>query len=202
MEKKDSRKNSGKNVESRRNGRNAESGRDSRNRRNGQDSKCKAGRVCSIIGILMIVAVIILCSLLVLPEMIGFHMYHVISGSMEPTIKVGSLLYVREENVEEIKEEDIIAFYSSVEEGSIITHRVVKNNIVSGAFRTKGDANDTEDPTPVPYENFIGKVVLTIPYIGQLLTVMTSFYGKIAAACVVLMGVVLNLIGGRLKELN
>lgn len=200
MEKKDSRKNSGKNVESRRNGRNAESGRDSRNRRNGQDSKCKAGRVCSIIGILMIVAVIILCSLLVLPEMIGFHMYHVISGSMEPTIKVGSLLYVREENVEEIKEEDIIAFYSSVEEGSIITHRVVKNNIVSGAFRTKGDANDTEDPTPVPYENFIGKVVLTIPYIGQLLTVMTSFYGKIAAACIVLMGVVLNLIGGRLKE--
>ena len=200
MEKKDSRKNSGKNVESRRNGRNAESGRDSRNRRNGQDSKCKAGRVCSIIGILMIVAGIILCSLLVLPEMIGFHMYHVISGSMEPTIKVGSLLYVREENVEEIKEEDIIAFYSSVEEGSIITHRVVKNNIVSGAFRTKGDANDTEDPTPVPYENFIGKVVLTIPYIGQLLTVMTSFYGKIAAACVVLMGVVLNLIGGRLKE--
>ncbi|MCI9024780.1 MAG: signal peptidase I [Dorea sp.] len=200
MEKKDSRKNSGKNVESRRNGRNAESGRDSRNRRNRQDSKCKAGRVCSIIGILMIVAVIILCSLLVLPEMIGFHMYHVISGSMEPTIKVGSLLYVREENVEEIKEEDIIAFYSSVEEGSIITHRVVKNNIVSGAFRTKGDANDTEDPTPVPYENFIGKVVLTIPYIGQLLTVMTSFYGKIAAACIVLMGVVLNLIGGRLKE--
>lgn len=182
MEKKDSRKSSGKNVESGRNGRNAESGRDSRSRRNRQDSKCKAGRVCSIIGILMIVAVIILCSLLVLPEMIGFHMYHVISGSMEPTIKVGSLLYVREENVEEIKEEDIIAFYSSVEEGSIITHRVVKNNIVSGAFRTKGDANDTEDPTPVPYENFIGKVVLTIPYIGQLLTVMTSFYGKIAAA--------------------
>ena len=200
MEKKDSRKNSGKNVESGRNGRNAESGRDSRSRRNRQDSKCKVGRVCSIIGILMIVAVIILCSLLVLPEMIGFHMYHVISGSMEPTIKVGSLLYVREENVEEIKEEDIIAFYSSVEEGSIITHRVVKNNIVSGAFRTKGDANDTEDPTPVPYENFIGKVVLTIPYIGQLLTVMTSFYGKIASACVVLMGVVLNLIGGRLKE--
>lgn len=197
MEKKDSRKNSGKNVESGRNGRNAESGRDSRSRRNRQDSKCKAGRVCSIIGILMIVAVIILCSLLVLPEMIGFHMYHVISGSMEPTIKVGSLLYVREENVEEIKEEDIIAFYSSVEEGSIITHRVVKNNIVSGAFRTKGDANDTEDPTPVPYENFIGKVVLTIPYIGQLFTVMTSFYGKIAAACVVLIGMALNLIGGR-----
>ena len=197
MEKKDSRKSSGKNVESGRNGRNAESGRDSRSRRNRQDSKCKVGRVCSIIGILMIVAVIILCSLLVLPEMIGFHMYHVISGSMEPTIKVGSLLYVREENVEEIKEEDIIAFYSSVEEGSIITHRVVKNNIVSGAFRTKGDANDTEDPTPVPYENFIGKVVLTIPYIGQLFTVMTSFYGKIAAACVVLIGMALNLIGGR-----
>lgn len=159
-------------------------------KKNGKD-------VCNIIGIIMIIAVIVLCALLVVPEMTGFHIYHVISGSMEPTIRVGSLLYVREENAEKIEEDDIIAFYSSVEDGSIITHRVVKNNIVSGAFRTKGDANDTEDPTPVPYENFIGKVIFTIPYIGRLLTVMTSFYGKIAAACVVLMGALLSFIGKR-----
>ncbi len=47
----------------------------------------------------MIVAVIILCSLLVLPEMIGFHMYHVISGSMEPAIPTGSLVYIKEMGV-------------------------------------------------------------------------------------------------------
>ncbi len=157
----------------------------------------KAGRVCSIIGTLLIVVVILMCSLLVLPEMIGFHMYNVISGSMEPTIKVGSLLYVHEGKAEDIEEDDIIAFYSSLEDGSIITHRVVKNNVVSGTFKTKGDANDKEDPTPISYQNFIGKVTLTVPYMGKLLTLMTSFYGKIAAACVVLLGAILNFIGKR-----
>lgn len=166
---------------------------DNNNSNIGSDSK--SGRVCSMIGTVLIVAVIVMCSLLVLPEMAGFHMYHVISGSMEPTIKVGSLLYVREGKAEEIEEDDIIAFYSSLEDGSIITHRVVKNNVVSGTFKTKGDANDKEDPTPVSYQNFIGKVTVKIPYIGKLLTIMTSFYGKIAAACVVLLGAILNFIG-------
>lgn len=148
----------------------------------------------------MIVIVILLCSLLVLPGVFGFHMFHVISGSMEPTIKVGSLIYVHEGQPEEIEEDDIIAFYSSVEDGSIITHRAVKNNVVSGTFTTKGDANDGEDPTPVPYDNYIGKVVLTIPYVGKVLTIMTSFHGKIAAACIILLGALLNLIGSRQKE--
>lgn len=159
-----------------------------------------AGRVCSITGTGLIVAVILLCSLLVLPGVFGFHMYNVISGSMEPKIKVGSLIYIQETEPEVIEKKDIIAFYSSIEEGSIITHRVVKNNVVSGTFTTKGDANQEKDPTPVPYDNFIGKVVLTIPYLGKVLAVMTSFYGKVGAASIILLGAVLNLIGFRLRE--
>lgn len=159
-----------------------------------------AGRMCSITGTGLIVAVIILCSLLVLPGVFGFYMYNVISGSMEPKIKVGSLIYIQETEPEVIKEKDIIAFYSSIEEGSIITHRVVKNSVVSGTFRTKGDANSGEDPTPVPYDNFIGKVVLTIPYLGKVMAIMTSFYGKVGAVCIILLGAVLNMISSRLKE--
>ena len=97
----------------------------------------------------MIVVVIILCSLLVLPGIFGFHMYHVLSGSMEPAVRVGSLIYVYEGQPEDIVEKDIIAFYSSLEDGGIITHRVLMNNVVSGTFQTKGDANDEADPTPV-----------------------------------------------------
>ncbi|MEZ3485314.1 MAG: signal peptidase I [Lachnospiraceae bacterium] len=156
------------------------------------------GRVCSAAGILLIVAVILLCSLLVLPGMIGFHMYNVLSGSMEPAIPVGSLLYVRSGEPEDVKEKDIIAFYGSLEDSGIITHRVVKNNVVSGTFTTKGDANEKEDPTPVPYDNYIGRVALSLPYAGSVLTMMTSLEGKIAAACVVGLGLLLNVIGGRL----
>lgn len=156
--------------------------------------------ICRIIGTVLIVIVILLCSTLVIPGIFGWHMYNVISGSMEPALKVGSLIYIHEDAPEDVKEEDIIAFYSSVGDGSIITHRVVKNNVVSGNFQTKGDANEGDDPTPVDYDNYIGSVKLVIPYMGKALTVMTSLYGKIAAACVVGLGVVLNLIGSRSQE--
>lgn len=143
-------------------------------------------------------AVILLCSLLVLPGMTGFNMYNVLSGSMEPAIPVGSLLYVRSGDPEQVEDEDIIAFYGSLEDSGIITHRVVKNNVVSGTFTTKGDANDKEDPTPVSYDNYIGRVTLSVPYVGRVLTIMTSLEGKIAAACIVGLGVILNVIGGRI----
>ena len=131
----------------------------------------------------MILVVIALCSLLVLPGIFGYHMYHVLSGSMEPEMPVGSLIYVHEEKPEDIEEQDIIAFYSSLEESGIITHRVVKNNIVSGTFITKGDANDKEDPVPIPYDNFIGRVIKTVPYVGKVLTCMTSMYEIGRASC-------------------
>ena len=143
-------------------------------------------------------AVILLCSLLVLPGMTGFHMYNVLSGSMEPAIPVGSLLYVRSGDPEQVEDEDIIAFYGSLEDSGIITHRVVKNIVVSRTFTTKGDANDKEDPTPVSYDNYIGRVTLSVPYVGRVLTIMTSLEGKIAAACIVGLGVILNVIGGRI----
>ncbi len=125
-------------------------------------------------------------------------MYNVLSGSMEPAIPVGSLLYVRSGDPEQVEDEDIIAFYGSLEDSGIITHRVVKNNVVSGTFTTKGDANDKEDPTPVSYDNYIGRVTLSVPYVGRVLTIMTSLEGKIAAACIVGLGVILNVIGGRI----
>ena len=159
----------------------------------------RAGRICSITGTILIVLVIILCSFLVLPGIFSYQMFNVISGSMEPAVKVGSLIYVHEEEPEGIKEKDIIAFYG-MPEGGIITHRVVKNNVVSGTFRTKGDANDSEDPTPVPYDNYIGKVTLAIPYMGKMLMVLTSLYGKIAGVCIVTLGVILNLVGAHERE--
>lgn len=171
--------------------------RDKKLRKKDQRRENRIGGILSMTGTVLIAAVIVLCSMLVLPGIFGFHMYHVLSGSMEPAIPVGSLLYVKDVPPEDVEEKDIIAFYSSLEDGGIITHRVTENHVVSGTFDTKGDANDGEDPTPVPYDNYIGLVVGKLPYMGKLLTVMTTFYGKIAAACVVVLGALLNFIGKR-----
>lgn len=157
--------------------------------------KKRLKKICGAAGTLVILCVIVLCSLLVLPEVFGCRMYHVVSGSMEPALPVGSLIYVRAVQPEEIEAEEIIAFYGSREDTGIITHRVVQNQVVSGTFRTKGDANEREDPLPVPYESFIGRVTASIPYMGAVLTCLTARYGKTAAVCAVVLGVLLNLIG-------
>lgn len=169
-------------------------------RRNRQKAKgSRAGKFVSAAGTGVILFVIILCSMLVVPGFFGYQMYHVLSGSMEPKLPVGSLIYVEEGQPEDVKDGEVIAFYASAEGGGIITHRVEKNRVVSGVFTTKGDANEKADPMPVSYENYIGTVRLSIPHLGKALTCLTSVYGKAAAACVIFLGAVLNFLGAGMR---
>ena len=98
-----------------------------------------------------------------------------------------------------IEKGDVIAFYGSLENGSIITHRVVSNNSVSGEFVAKGDANAKEDMEPVSYENFLGKVTLSVPMLGGILAAVVTVPGKIAAGSMILLALVLHVIAGKLK---
>lgn len=159
-----------------------------------------AGIICNVIGIILIVIIIALCSMLVLPGMFGYNTYNVISGSMEPEIGIGSLIYVKYEDPEQVAAGDIIAFYDAPSGSAITTHRVVENNTVAGRFITKGDANEVEDLTPTNYGDFIGVVTLVIPRMGEVLTILSSTEGKIAAACMVGAGAVLCFLGSRLKS--
>ena len=52
-------------------------------------------RICKIFGTVCLVAVILVCLPLTLPRVFGYEIYTVISGSMEPAISVGSLVYVQ-----------------------------------------------------------------------------------------------------------
>ena len=148
-------------------------------------------------GSILLVTVILLCLPLTLPRILGLTVYTVVSGSMEPAIPVGSLVYVKEVEAAEVQEGEIIAFYSASGSGAVITHRVVKNQIVSGKFITKGDANETEDAMPIAYELLVGKVVLHIPVLGKILSILVTPIGKIGAACAVMLGVVLHVIAGK-----
>ena len=106
----------------------------------------KGGRVipalCNVAGILILLSVIISCLPVTVPRLMGYEIYDVVSGSMEPEIPVGSILYVEGLAPEDVEEGDVIAFWSN---GSVVAHRVVKNKVVEGTFITKGDANARED---------------------------------------------------------
>lgn len=164
-----------------------------------QSKKSPIAVFCSALGMVLLILFILFCLPLTVPKLLGYEIYSVISGSMEPAIPTGSLLYIQSCTPEEMKEEEIIAFYGGRDSNAIITHRVVENRVLMGEFITKGDANATEDRNPVPYGDFIGKVVRSVPYLGKVALLLTTLYGKAAAAAMVVLAALLHGIAGILN---
>jgi signal peptidase I len=110
------------------------------------------------------------------PSIFGYKIYEVQSGSMTPTINMGSLIIVKEINPKDIKTNDIITYKGSTQ--SLVTHRVVDiQKKKEFNFVTKGDANTTPDPLVVRGEDVFGKVIFSIPIIGYILNFLkTNIY--------------------------
>lgn len=153
--------------------------------------------LCNVVGTLILISVIGTCLPAALPRLLGYEVYNVVSGSMQPKIPIGSLILVKPVMPETIAVGDVIAFQS---EDSVITHRVIKNKVVEGKFTTKGDANAEEDMNDVPYAAVIGKVTFHCPLLGELLWVYTSTVGKIYAVCFAACGAMFNILAGRMRE--
>lgn len=107
------------------------------------------------------------------PLVLGYHPVVVLSGSMEPTYHVGSVIYYKAAPFEDINVGDPITFLGA-EGGIMVTHRVVEKDESAKAFVTQGDANGSRDPGRVRYTNVVGKASkISIPYGGYFVN-----YGK------------------------
>lgn len=164
------------------------------------NKKSPVSTICSALGTILLITIILGCIPLTVPRMLGYQLYTVISGSMEPAIPVGSLVFIKDMEARDVEVDDVIAFYGGRDTNAIITHRVVKNKVIEGEFITKGDANQTEDMNPVDYQEFIGRVELSIPKAGNLAQVLTSRDGKIAAASMIALAVVLQVIAALFED--
>lgn len=101
----------------------------------------------------------------------GFKVYGVLTGSMEPAYPTGSLIYVRDVDPETLRIGDVITF--SLSPNVIATHRIVdivpdENNPSIRRFQTKGDANNSVDASLVNPTHIIGKVIFSVPYLGDI----------------------------------
>ncbi|MBO5036235.1 MAG: signal peptidase I [Clostridia bacterium] len=128
-------------------------------------------KIWNCITTVIVIAVVIFAILLVGVRLIGFHVFTVLSGSMEPTYHVGSLIYVKSVDPFELKPLDVITFM--LDEDTVATHRIIEvvpdqNDPSVVRFKTKGDANNAEDGSLVHCKNVIGSPVLTIPYLGYV----------------------------------
>ena len=165
-----------------------------------KNRKNPVAAICSALGTLLLIIIVVACLPLTVPKVFGYEMYTVISGSMEPSIPTGSLVYFKDMEPQDVADGDVIAFYGGHDSNAIITHRVVKNRVVMGEFVTKGDANEKEDMNPIPYMNFLGRVELSIPVVGELAQMLTSMEGKIAAGTLIGVAVILQLLASLLDR--
>jgi signal peptidase I len=101
----------------------------------------------------------------------GFKPVAVYSGSMRPTLGVGSLAVDRVIPASRVRVGDVITFNDPYDKGRLITHRIAQ--IVPTdhglAYRTKGDANAARDPWAIRLNDQVGHVAFDVPLAGYLL---------------------------------
>ena len=106
----------------------------------------------------------------------GIEPYVVESGSMEPSIKTGSVCFVNTKaKYDSVKVNDVIAF--KLGGNSKATHRVI--DIGSDGITTKGDNNELQDEGLVTEERFVGKTIFSIPKIGIFVKIIQTTKGKV-----------------------
>ena len=116
--------------------------------------------------------------------------YVVASGSMIPELEVYDVLIVQgHEPFEDIEIGDVIVFNRPSDHNRVIVHRVV--SILDDdpkTVRTKGDANPASIPGtdfPITQEEYIGKVVYTLPQVGYVTQLLKPPINYIIIAIVV-----------------
>ena len=151
-------------------------------------------RILRVLGNLLIAIVLIIAIPIAIPKLFGLQEYNVISGSMEPTISVGSIVYVKGQNWNQLSEGDIIAFESGA---SVVTHRIKEMHNDTMTITTKGDANNVADFNDIDFSNVIGRVVAHFPVFGLIAAWLSETVGKIVAAMVLIVGAILSFVADK-----
>ena len=97
-------------------------------------------RIWSVITTIVVILIVFLAIALVGVRVVGLTPYTVLSGSMEPTYHVGSLIYVKEVEPSEVEVGDLITFVVN-EDLLVATHRVVEIDVQTSRQQTIVDEN-------------------------------------------------------------
>jgi signal peptidase len=156
-----------------------------------QKKKLSAGEVIGIVLCVLLIPILIVNITMIVkglvnpskvPSIGGYSPLIVLTDSMYPGIKSGDLIIVKAADAEDVKVGDVIAFFDPDGSGtSVLTHRVVELVTENGTlhFRTKGDANNAEDPSLAPAENLIGVYQSKINGAGNVAMFLQSTPGLI-----------------------
>jgi len=130
-----------------------------------------------LIFILITVAGTVVISALEIPG--GWRIFTVSTGSMSPTIPVGSLIITKKYDNYSLG--DVVTFRLDEYQKKSVTHRISNSFKQDGAtrFATKGDANDALDNNLISSDQIIGKVVFSTPFFGSVIVAAKTGIGKV-----------------------
>ncbi|SDI71566.1 signal peptidase I SipW [Natribacillus halophilus] len=123
------------------------------------------------------------------PNVFGYELKTVLSGSMEPEIQTGSMIAIQStEHPTQFEQGDVITFTNA--DDNLVTHRVHEVENDGQQYITKGDNNNSTDSEPVLAENIVGEYTgWTVPFLGYAFVFATSEQG--AVLLLILPGVLL-----------
>lgn len=115
--------------------------------------------------LLFMVAVGLMVAFSLLPLPGNYRVYTVQSGSMEPGVRMGSLIFVKPQA--DYRVGDVVTRKTN-DPKLTITHRITARTEKNGGvvYQTKGDANDAPDAEEIAQTSLVGKVVLALPFLG------------------------------------
>ena len=112
--------------------------------------------------------------------LLGHPVYIVAGPSMEPAIGVGSAVVLESASPDTLAVGDVVSLRSGPDR-AVFTHRITRIAEQGGQtwIETKGDANETVDPSVTPATAVIGRVMVSLPYAGYLVSLLSTAPGVV-----------------------
>jgi len=124
----------------------------------------------------------------------GWNTFSVQTGSMEPAIPTGSMVFVHRVPAADLRPGDVITYTNPADKTQTVTHRLLAvrtNTMGSTEFITQGDANSTPDE-PVSSGQIVGVVKQHIPYAGKITNVVFHPLGLLLLIYIPALGVIIE----------
>ena len=111
-------------------------------------------KICSVLSMVVFLGLLVIAGFLFVPKMLGYDEYAVLSGSMEPGIPVGAIVYDKNFAASEAREGAVVTY--QLPAGTLVTHRIISVDKEEQTVVTQGDANNIADAAPVAWQQIIG----------------------------------------------
>lgn len=139
-------------------------------------------KVFSVIVTIITSIIAIIALFMITLSIFNFKSKIVLSGSMEPNIRTGSIVYIKDVKANSLKENDVITFNLN---NMTCTHRIVSIDYENETIITKGDANISND-NPISFNDVEGKVMFSVPFLGYVLFYLKKYLVLIICGVIIL----------------